>query len=139
MKPGARQLTLDPLYVAATRPPMRWGVTYAALLVNLVVTLELFLVSRNLLMLLLAVPIHAACVGLCHKDARIFDLLLLWFRVHLTTRVACGAGWGAATYSPLPLSRPDVKGRRAVPLPTAILPFVLPTVWPSVLSTATPT
>jgi type IV secretion system protein VirB3 len=122
VRPGARQLTIDPLYVAATRPPMRWGVTYAALLVNLVVTLELFLVSRNLLMLGLALPIHAACVGLCLKDARIFDLLLLWFRVHLPTRIACGAGWRAATYSPLALSRPDARGRRAQPTPWVTLP-----------------
>jgi type IV secretion system protein VirB3 len=101
---------------------MRWGVTYAALLVNLVVTLELFLVSRNLLMLGLALPIHAACVGLCMKDARIFDLLLLWFRVHLPTRLASGAGWRAATYSPLALSRPTSIGRRAQRQPWVTVP-----------------
>ena len=33
-------LIADPLFVGATRPPMRWGVTYAALLVNLVFTLD---------------------------------------------------------------------------------------------------
>ena len=32
-------LTADPLFVGATRPPMRWGVTYAALLFNLVFTI----------------------------------------------------------------------------------------------------
>jgi len=32
-------LTADPLIVGATRPPMRWGVTYSALLVNLVFTM----------------------------------------------------------------------------------------------------
>ena len=32
-------LTVDPLFVGATRPPMRWGVTYAALLFNLVFTI----------------------------------------------------------------------------------------------------
>jgi hypothetical protein len=32
-------LTADPLFVGATRPPMRWGVTYAALLFNMVFTL----------------------------------------------------------------------------------------------------
>jgi len=29
-------LTADPLFVGATRPPMRWGVTYSALLFNMV-------------------------------------------------------------------------------------------------------
>jgi type IV secretory pathway TraG/TraD family ATPase VirD4 len=32
-------LASDPLFVGATRPPMRWGVTYSALLVNMVVTM----------------------------------------------------------------------------------------------------
>jgi type IV secretory pathway TraG/TraD family ATPase VirD4 len=32
-------LTADVLFVGATRPPMRWGVTYAALLCNLVFTM----------------------------------------------------------------------------------------------------
>ncbi|MEQ1935107.1 MAG: VirB3 family type IV secretion system protein, partial [Fimbriimonadaceae bacterium] len=42
-------LTADPLFVGATRPPMRWGVTYAALLFNLVFTMEAFLLTKNLL------------------------------------------------------------------------------------------
>ncbi len=45
-------LTADVLFVGATRPPMRWGVTYAALLCNLVFTMEIFLVTRNLLTLI---------------------------------------------------------------------------------------
>jgi hypothetical protein len=32
-------LTEDPLFVGATRPPMRWGVTYSALLFNMVFTI----------------------------------------------------------------------------------------------------
>ena len=49
-------LTADPLFVGATRPPMRWGVTYSALLVNGVFTMEVFLLTKNLLTLLLALP-----------------------------------------------------------------------------------
>ena len=41
-------LTVDPLFVGATRPPMRWGVTYSALLFNLVFTMEAFLLTKNL-------------------------------------------------------------------------------------------
>src|SRR5207248_1053185 len=42
--PSARNggLTADPLFIGATRPPMRWGVTYSALLANLVLTMEAF-------------------------------------------------------------------------------------------------
>ena len=49
-------LIADVLFVAVTRPPMRWGVTYSALLFNAVFTLEVFLLTKNLLTLLMAVP-----------------------------------------------------------------------------------
>jgi type IV secretion system protein VirB3 len=71
-------LTADSLFVGVTRPPMRWGVTYSALLFNLVFTMEVFLLSKNLLTLLIALPIHGLCALLCARDARFFDLILLW-------------------------------------------------------------
>ena len=73
----------DPLFVGVTRPPMRFGVTYAALLANLVVTLEAFLLTKNLLILLVAIPIHGVCALLCARDARYFELLLLWGKTRL--------------------------------------------------------
>ena len=69
-------LTADVLFVGATRPPMRWGVTYAALLANLVCTLEAFLLTRNLLTLLVCLPVHGLCALLCARDPRYFDLIL---------------------------------------------------------------
>jgi len=68
-------LIADPLFVGATRPPMRWGVTYAALVFNLVVVMEAFLATRNLLTLFLCVPIHSVCALLCARDARFFALI----------------------------------------------------------------
>ena len=62
-------LVADPLFVGATRPPMRWGVTYSALLFNMVFTMEAFLVTKNLLTLLLAAPIHGISLLLCARDA----------------------------------------------------------------------
>ena len=53
---------------------MRWGVTYSALLVNGVFTMEVFLLTKNLLTLALALPIHGVCALLCARDARFFDL-----------------------------------------------------------------
>ena len=47
-------VTADPLFVAVTRPPMRFGVTYVAILINAAVVMEVFLLTRNLLVLLLA-------------------------------------------------------------------------------------
>src|SRR6516225_6573128 len=111
---SARTATLkaDPLFVGATRPPMRWGVTYAALLFNLVFTLEAFLVTRNLLTLLLCAPIHGLCALLCARDAMFFDLLLVWGRTRLPAIVGTMRFWRASSYSPLTLDLPDRRGRR---------------------------
>ena len=102
-------LTAEPLFVGATRPPMRWGVTYSALLFNLVLTLEAFLLSRDLLMLLLCLPIHALCALACLRDPRFFDLLLLWGRTRLPALWANQRLWHSSSYSPLRL----VRGRQS--------------------------
>lgn len=107
-----RGLTADPLFVGATRPPMRWGVTYSALLFNLLFTLEAFLVTRNLLTLLVALPIHGASVLLCGRDPRYFDLLLLWGRTRVPALIANGHWWRGSSYSPLALDLPRRLGRR---------------------------
>jgi len=105
-------LTIDTLFVAVTRPPMRWGVTYSALLFNLVFTMEVFLLTKNLLTLLIAVPIHGVCALLCLRDARFFDLILVWGRTRLPAYVSNFRVWRASSYTPLMLDFPDVRGRR---------------------------
>ena len=104
-------LIADPLFVGATRPPTRWGVTYAALLFNMVFTMEAFLVTRNLLTLLLCAPIHGLCALLCARDARFFDLLLMWGRTRLPAVVGTLRFWKASSYSPLTLDVSDLGGR----------------------------
>jgi type IV secretion system protein VirB3 len=105
-------LTADPLFVGATRPPMRWGVTYSALLFNLVFTMEAFLLTKNLLTLLLSAPIHGACMLLCARDARFFDLVLIWVRTRLPAMFANYRVWKASSYCPLTLQLPNARGRR---------------------------
>jgi len=105
-------LIADPLFVGATRPSMRWGVTYSALLFNMVFTMEAFLLTKNLLTLLLCLPIHGVCALLCVRDARFFDLILLWARTRLPALMANLRLWRASSYSPLVLDLPDRKGRR---------------------------
>ncbi len=107
-----RGLASDPLFVGVTRPPMRWGVTYSALLFNLVFTMEVFLLSKNLLTLLLCLPIHGICMLLCARDARFFDLVLLWGRTRLPAMFANLRYWKACSYSPLVLDYPDARGAR---------------------------
>ena len=105
-------VTADPLFVGATRPPMRWGVTYSALLFNMVFTLEVFLLTKNLLTLLISLPIHGVCMLLCARDARFFDLVLLWGRTRLPAFLTTLRFWTASSYSPLLIDLPDSRGRR---------------------------
>jgi type IV secretion system protein VirB3 len=107
-------LTEDPLFVGATRPPMRWGVTYSALLFNMVFTMEAFLLTKNLLTLLLCAPIHGVCMLLCARDARFFDLILLCARTRLPAFFANWRLWKSSSYSPLATGLPDRAGRRRV-------------------------
>jgi type IV secretion system protein VirB3 len=119
----------DPLFVGATRPPMRWGVTYAALLFNLVFTMETFLLTRNLLTLLLCLPVHGVCWLLCLRDPRFFDLVLLWARTRLPALLANLSLWRAASYSPLLLDPPGPDGARRrgrICLRMALLPAPAP-------------
>jgi type IV secretion system protein VirB3 len=115
-------LTIDPLFVGATRPPMRWGVTYSALLFNMVFTMEAFLVTKNLLSLLIGAPIHGVCMLLCARDARFFDLILLWARTRLPSLFANHRLWKASSYSALWMNLPSERGRRRRQV-DAILPM----------------
>lgn len=105
-------LVADPLFVGATRPPMRWGVTYSALLFNLVFTMEAFLLTKNLLILLVCAPIHGVSALLCARDPRFFDLVLLSARTRLPAALANLSHWRASSYSPLSLDLPGRGGRR---------------------------
>jgi type IV secretion system protein VirB3 len=112
MPESSREIVLDPLFVGATRPPMRWGVTYAALILNMVATMEIFLLSKNLLTLLVAIPIHGLCALLCARDARIFDLGAAWCRTRLPALIFNYRFWNASSYSPLEIDPPTRRGRR---------------------------
>jgi type IV secretion system protein VirB3 len=91
------------LFVGVTRPPMRFGVTYAALIVNSVATIEIFVLTKNLLWLLCFIPIHGLCYLLCLYEPRFFDLLLLWARTRGPGLLGNVAFWKANSYSPLTL------------------------------------
>jgi len=102
----------DPVFLGVTRPPMRFGVTYLALLANLVFTMEAFLLTKNLLVLLIAIPIHGVCALLCARDARYFDLLLVWAKTRMLGYFESLSFWRGASYSPLTLDLPNIDGRR---------------------------
>jgi type IV secretion system protein VirB3 len=105
-------LIADPLFIGATRPSMLWGVTYSAVMLNAMCIMELFLLTKNLLILLLAAPIHGVCMLLCARDARFFDLVLLWGRTRLPAFLTNLRFWKASSYSPLLIDLPDDNGHR---------------------------
>ncbi|MEO8017845.1 MAG: VirB3 family type IV secretion system protein [Pseudomonadota bacterium] len=105
-------VTADPLFIAVTRPPMRFGVTYVAILFNAALTMEVFLLTKNLLVLLLAIPIHGVCMLLCARDPRYFDLILMWAKTRLVAHFGSIRFWKGASYSPLVLDLPDARGIR---------------------------
>jgi type IV secretion system protein VirB3 len=112
MTQEAEGLTADVLFVAATRPPTRWGVPYLALLLNMVVTMEIFLMVKNPLMMLLAIPIHGVCMLLCSRDARFFELGMLWVQTRMPGLGGNLFVWRGNSYSPLKLDAPNARGRR---------------------------
>ena len=105
-------VTADTLFLGVTRPAMAFGVTYSALLANAVVTVELFLLTRNLLWLLVAVPVHGLSWLLCLSEPRFFDLALLWGKTRGPGLFGNRAVWRAQGYSPLLLDLPGKSGRR---------------------------
>jgi type IV secretion system protein VirB3 len=105
-------LLADPLFVGATRPSMKWGVTYMALLAEMIVTMEIFILSKNLLTLLIGLPLHGICMLLCARDARFFDLAALWVRTRVPALLGNLRYWRGSSFSPLSLDPPSAKGRR---------------------------
>jgi type IV secretion system protein VirB3 len=90
----------DVLFVGVTRPALRFGVPYAALIVNALVTLELFLLTRNLLSLLAAAPIHGLVWGLSVSEPRFFELLKVWALVRVRAGGGAATPWSVLAYGP---------------------------------------
>ncbi len=88
----------DTLFVGVTRPAMALGVPYAALLANAFITLELFLVTRNLLWLLVAAPLHGLAWLVCLAEPRAFELLAVWGQVRSRSGFRGRRPWRAASY-----------------------------------------
>ena len=76
-EPGIK---VDDLAVGLTRPSMKWGVTYTAMVVNGMVSLEALIWTQKLQWFLIIVPIHAVFALICRHDPRAFELLFLWLK-----------------------------------------------------------
>ena len=94
-------ITVDTLFVGPTRPTTFWGVTWQAFILNVIVTMEAFIWTRNLLWLLLFIPIHGICYLICLRDPRTFELLICWGPTKGLALLQNYFYWKAATFSPL--------------------------------------
>ena len=105
-------LIADPVFLGVTRPPMRWGLTYSALLMCGLLAIESFLITRNLLWLLIYVPLHGLAYVACLREPRFFDLIALWGRTRGPALLGNLRFWRASSYSAAALDLPDALGRR---------------------------
>ncbi|MGX8291513.1 type IV secretion system protein VirB3 [Xanthomonas oryzae] len=102
-------IIIDTLFVGPTRPTMFWGVTWQAFVINIIVTMEAFIWTRDLRWLLLFVPIHGICFLICMRDPRTFELLMQWGPTKGFAFFGNFPYWRAATFSPLELHIPPKR------------------------------
>ena len=91
-------LARDPVFGALTRPQMFAGVTYSFFVLNAVITMEAFLVTKSFLVLLLSLVIHLGGYLACLREPRFFNL---W----MTKLAQCPRGrnhayWRCNSYCP---------------------------------------
>jgi type IV secretion system protein VirB3 len=92
-------ITRDVLFVGATRPPMMFGVTVEAFLVNGMITAIIFLGVGNPLYLFAGIPIHLLSYLICLNEPRAFKLLGLKMKCMANNRNR--NFWKSNSYSPL--------------------------------------
>lgn len=92
------RLAADPVFAALTRPQMIAGVTYPFAVFNLIVTLEIFLISGSFWTLLIAGVLHAVGYVGCLREPRFFDLWITKLRT--CPRVRNFGFWRGNAYRP---------------------------------------
>ena len=92
------RLQSDPIFSALTRPQMFGGVTYGYAVFNLILTLEIFLITRSFWTLAFAGMVHAVGYLGCLREPRFFDLWIA--RLRHCPRVRNFWFWQSNAYSP---------------------------------------
>src|SRR5215470_10778619 len=70
-------LERDIVFTALTRPQMFAGVSYSYFVLNLVVTTEIFLITKSFWAILAALVIHCIGYAICLREPRFLDLWIL--------------------------------------------------------------
>lgn len=89
----------DLLFVALTRAPTIFGVTYSAFIVEVIVAALINIGVGNPLYMILVLPFHGVFYLITTKDPGIFAEVAVW----LVTNGRClnKSFWGAASFSPV--------------------------------------
>ena len=91
-------LVRDPVFTALTRPQMFAGVTYSFFVVNALLAMELFLLTKSFWVVPVALLLHGAGTIACLREPRIFDLWIL--RARRATRLPDYAAHRCNSYRP---------------------------------------
>lgn len=91
-------LQRDVVFSALTRPQMFAGVSYSFFVLNLVVTTEVFLITKSFWAILAAVVLHGIGYVLCARDPRFLDLWIL--KASRCPRVKNYNRWRCNSYAP---------------------------------------
>ena len=91
-------LEKDRVFVALTRPQTFAGVTYSVVILNVILTTELFLVLKSPLVLLMALIVHFAGWIACARDIRALDIWMV--RLSRCPRQSTWSLWRCNCYGP---------------------------------------
>ncbi len=86
----------DPLFIGMTRPPMIAGVTFLYMGLNAFGAFFAFLLTGNLLYLLIFIPFHAIGYLICLKDPQMLDIMMK--KVQKTSGVPNKRYWSGNSY-----------------------------------------
>jgi len=92
------QIEVNRLFVGLTRPTTILGIPYIAFVIEMFVSMMLFLMTNNLLYLVIILPLHVILYAISANDAGKFDEIYKW----LITSGKClnFRYWGSVSFSP---------------------------------------
>ena len=91
-------LERDTVFSALTRPQMFAGVSYSFFVLNLVVTTEMFLITKSFWAIVTALILHVVGYFLCLREPRWLDIWIQ--KVSRCPRVPNHDYWKCNSYSP---------------------------------------
>ncbi len=93
----SNQLSTDPLFVGLTRPSMIFGVSVQYAMLNLMVSVTIFIQKPSIYIILIASVMHLIGYLLCFREPRLIELYLNY--ANKCNRCSNKSYYGANSYS----------------------------------------